>query len=181
MFKNHESEKLASELKINGQIGARDVRLVGSGGDMLGVVPLARALALARTEGLDLVEIAPNSEPPVCKIADYGKIRYQTQKKVAEAKKRQKTVDVKEIKLSPNIALGDYEVKMKQARKFFSQGNSVRFSFFFRGREIVHANLAEDMAGRMVEQLGDIAKVMTAPRLEGKRLFFLLAPAVKKQ
>jgi translation initiation factor IF-3 len=171
----------SGELKINGQIKAKEVRLVSSGGEMLGIVALARALTLARGEGLDLVEISPNSEPPVCKIADYGKIRYQTQKRAAEAKKKQKTVEVKELKLSLNIAQGDYETKMRQARKFFEQGNSVRFSFHFRGREVVHADLAEEMAKKIGEELGDVAKMITAPQLEGKKMFFLLAPALKKQ
>jgi translation initiation factor IF-3 len=148
---------------------------------MLGIMPLARALTLARAEDLDLVEISPGSEPPVCKIADYGRIRYQTQKKAAEAKKKQKTLEVKEIKLSPNIASGDFEVKMKQARKFLGQGNSVRFSFHFRGREIVHADLAEEMAQKIIEELtASLAKVASAPSLEGKKLFFLLAPSAKK-
>jgi translation initiation factor IF-3 len=169
------------ELKINGQIRARDVRLVGSGGEMVGVVALAKALGMARTEGLDLVEISPNSDPPVCKIADYGKIRYQTQKRAAEAKKKQKVIGVKEVKLSLNIAQGDYDTKMKQARKFLGQGNSVKFSFQFRGREIVHSDLAEEMAARIVDQLSDQAKVGSVPQMEGKRLFFVLTPFTKKQ
>jgi translation initiation factor IF-3 len=168
------------ELKINGQIKSREVKLVSSDGEMMGVVPLAKALIAARSENLDLVEVSPNVDPPVCKIADYGKIRYQNQKKATETKKKQKIVGIKEIKLSINIAQGDYDTKMKQAGKFFEQGNSVKFSFQFRGREIVHSNIAREMANKIIDQFDDRAKVTMAPQMEGKKLLFILAPSLKK-
>ncbi len=169
-----------NELNINEQIKAKEIRLIGSDGQMVGIVPIFRAIGMAQSEGLDLVEISPNSEPPVCKIADYGKIRYQNQKKAAEAKKKQKIVELKEIKLSLNIASGDYNTKIKQARKFFEQGNKVRFSFQFRGREITHSNLVEEMALKIIDELSDVSKVDTKPQMEGKKLFFVLASLTKK-
>jgi translation initiation factor IF-3 len=168
-----------NELRINDQIKARDIRLIDSSGDMVGIVSLAKAMNMATAEGLDLVEISPNAEPPVCKITDYGKIRYQTQKKVAIAKKKQKVIENKEIKLSANIAQGDYDTKMRQARGFFEHGNKVRFSFQFRGREIIHADLVKEMAKKVIEQLSDIAKVDTAPQMEGKKLFFVMISSLK--
>jgi translation initiation factor IF-3 len=168
------------ELRVNDQIKARDVRLIDSSGEMVGVVALARAIGMANAEGLDLVEISPNSEPPVCKITDYSKIRYQTQKRAALAKKKQKVIENKEIKLSANIAQGDYDTKIKQARGFFERGNKVRFSFQFRGREIVHADLAEEMAKKIIEQLSDVAKVDIPPQMEGKKLFFVMLSSLRK-
>lgn len=168
------------ELKVNSQIKAREVRLIDSSGEMMGIVPLPRAISMASAEGLDLVEVSPNSEPPVCKITDYGKIRYQTQKKVTMARKKQKVLDSKEIKLSPNIAQGDYDVKIKQARNFFEKGSKVRFSFQFRGREIVHADLGREMAAKIIAQLSDVAKVDSAPQMEGKKLFFVMVSLMKK-
>ena len=169
-----------NELRINDQIKAKEIRLIDADGTMLGITTVFKAISLAREAGLDLVEISPNAEPPVCKIADYGKIRYQQQKKAAEAKKKQKTIEIKEIKLSLNIAKGDYDTKMRQARKFFEQGNKVRFSFQFRGREITHHNLVEEMAKNIIEELSDVAKVDVAPQMEGKKLFFVLISNNKK-
>lgn len=169
-----------NELRINDQIKAKEVRLIDNNGIMVGVVPIFKAIGMAKADNMDLVEISPNSEPPVCKIANYGKIRYQNQKKASEVKKKQKIIETKEIKLSLNIASGDYNTKIKQARKFFEQGNKVRFSFQFRGREIVHSDLVKDMADRIIEELSDIAKIDTKPQMEGKKLFFVLSSLIKK-
>ena len=168
------------ELKINDQIRAKEVRLIDSEGQMVGIVPTFKALSIARENNLDLVEVSPNTEPPVCKIANYGKIRYQNQKKAAEAKKKQKVVELKEIKLSVNIAIGDYNTKLKQAKKFFEDGNKVKFSFQFRGREISHSDLAYDMAKKIVEELQEFAKVDVAPQMEGKKMFFVMSSIIKK-
>lgn len=168
------------ELRINDQIKAKEIRLIDVNGEMLGITTTFKAISMAREAGLDLVEVSPNAEPPVCKIADYGKIRYQQQKKAAEAKKKQKVIETKEIKLSLNIAKGDYDTKMKQARKFFEQGNKVRFSFQFRGREITHYDLVEKMANDIIEEMKDISKVDTTPQMEGKKLFFVLSSTFKK-
>lgn len=169
-----------NELNINEQIKSKEVRVIDNDGQMLGIVSTFKAISMARAEGLDLVEVSPNSEPPVCKIADYGKIRYQNQKKAAEAKKKQKIIETKEIKLSLNIALGDYNVKIKQARKFFEQGNKVRFSFQFRGREIIHSDLVKEMADKIIDELSDVSKIDTTPKMEGKKLFFVLSSLNKK-
>lgn len=169
-----------NELNINEQIKSKEVRVIDNNGQMLGIVSTFKAISMARAEGLDLVEVSPNSEPPVCKIADYGKIRYQNQKKAAEAKKKQKIIETKEIKLSLNIALGDYNVKIKQARKFFEQGNKVRFSFQFRGREIIHSDLVKEMADKIIYELSDVSKIDTTPKMEGKKLFFVLSSLNKK-
>lgn len=169
-----------NELRINDQIKVKEIRLIDVNGEMLGITSTLRGLSLAREAGLDLVEISPNSEPPVCKIADYGKIRYQAQKKAAEAKKKQKIIEIKEIKLSLNIAKGDYETKIKQARKFFEQGNKVRFTLQVRGREITHFELFEEMARNTIEILSDVSKVDVKPEVEGKKLFFVLSSLTKK-
>ena len=169
-----------NELNINEQIRSKEVRVIDNNGQMLGIVSTFKAISMARAEGLDLVEVSPNSEPPVCKIADYGKIRYQNQKKAAEAKKKQKIIETKEIKLSLNIASGDYNVKIKQARKFFEQGNKVRFSFQFRGREIIHSDLVKEMADKIIDELSDVSKIDTTPKMEGKKLFFVLSSLNKK-
>lgn len=178
---HNDYEKLANdELKINEQIRAKEVRLIDNKGTMVGVVPIFRALAMARAASLDLVEVSPGTEPPVCKLADYGKIRYRNQKKASEVKKKQKIVEIKEIKLSLNIAEGDYNTKLKQARKFFEQGNKVRFSFQFKGREIIHSNLVMDMAEKIIGELSDVAKTDVKPQVEGKKLFFMMSSTVKK-
>ena len=180
-FINYRLKVLANnELRINDQIKAKEIRLIDTDGEMLGITTTFKAISMAREAGLDLVEISPNAEPPVCKIADYGKIRYQQQKKAAEAKKKQKVIETKEIKLSLNIAKGDYDTKMKQARKFFEQGNKVRFSFQFSGREITHYDLVEKMANDIIEEMKDISRVDVAPQMEGKKLFFVLSSTFKK-
>ena len=179
-YKLHYKNLANNELRINDQIKAKEIRLIDVNGEMLGITSTFKAMSLAREAGLDLVEISPNSEPPVCKIADYGKIRYQAQKKIAEAKKKQKVIETKEIKLTLNIAKGDYDTKIRQARKFFDQGNKVRFSFQFRGREITHFDLFEEMAKNIIEELSDVSKVDVKPEVEGRKLFFVLSSIVKK-
>ena len=178
-YKQYFKNLTNNNLRINDQIRAKEIRLIDANGDMLGITTTFKAISLAREAGLDLVEISPNSEPPVCKIADYGKIRYQAQKKIAEAKKKQKTIEIKEIKFSLNIAKGDYDTKIRQARKFFEQGNKVRFSFQFRGREITHVDLAQEMTSNIINELSDISKVDVKPEMEGKKLFFILSSTVK--
>lgn len=169
-----------NELRINDQIRSKEVRLIDSNGEMVGIVPTFRALNMAREANLDLVEVSPNSEPPVCKIANYGKILYQNQKKASEAKKKQKVVEVKEIKLSFNIAQGDYNTKLKKAREFFDNGNKVRFTFQIRGREITHTDLFNEMAEKIINELSDVSKIDIKPQLEGRKLFFVLSSTVKK-
>ena len=134
------------------------------------------ALDRAEEVGLDLVEIAPNSVPPVCKLLDYGRFKYQSQKKAAEARKNQKVVEVKEVKLRPGIDDHDYDVKMKQSRRFFEEGDKVKITLRFRGREMAHQDLGIQLLDRVRQDVGDLAKVESEPRLEGKQMIMILAP-----
>ncbi len=143
---------------------------------MIGIVPPKQGLELAKRVGLDLVEISPNAEPPVCKVMDFGKYKYEIQKKAQEAKKKQKVVEVKEIKVRPNIADGDYEVKLRNARKFIAEGNKVRVSLQFKGREITHNELGFAVIQRFKTDISDVAKVELEPRLEGKQIFLVIIP-----
>jgi translation initiation factor IF-3 len=150
--------------------------LVGSNGELIGVVPISRGLEMAMDEGLDLVEISPNATPPVCKIMDYGKFRYEQQKKAKEARKKQKTVDVKEVKIRPTIAEGDYNIKLNNARKFLEAGDKVRVSLQFRGREITHKDVGFNLVNKFAEDLKDVAKVDVPPKMEGRQIFAMLSP-----
>lgn len=145
-------------------------------GDNKGVVPTEEALALAEQAGLDLVEIAPNSTPPVCKILDLGKLKYANQKRAAEARKKQKVVDVKEIKMRPNIDSHDYQVKMKAMNKFFEGGDKVKVTLRFRGREMAHQELGMKLLAQVKEDTAEIAKVEAEPKLEGRQMLMVLAP-----
>lgn len=153
-----------------------EVRLVGPEGEMLGVTPVAQAIEKAGDFGLDLVEVSPNAEPPVCKILDYGKYKYEEQKKRNEQKKKQKVVSVKEIKLRPGIDIHDYEVKMKAARKFLDQGDKVKVTIRFRGREMAHQELGLQVLIKMRDQLEELAKVEQMPKSEGRMMTMVLAP-----
>ncbi len=133
-------------------------------------------MRIAEEAGLDLVEIAPNSEPPVCKIADFGKLKYMSQKKAAEARKKTKTIEIKEIKMRPNIDTHDYEVKMRSVRRFFEEGDKVKLTLRFRGREMAHLELGMKLLNRVREDVGEIAKVEAEPKLEGRQMMMVLAP-----
>ena len=162
--------------KINDQIRARDVRLIDETGQNVGVVARFDAQERANTAGLDLVEISPDAEPPVCKILDYGKFKYQEQKKAAEARKSQKIVEIKEIKMRPSIDDHDYDVKIKAMRRFFEEGDKVKVTLRFRGREMAHMQLGMDVLKRVKAELGDTIKVESEPRLEGRQMVMVLAP-----
>ena len=152
------------------------VLVIGADGEKLGVVDTDSALAMAEEEGLDLVEVSPNVSPPVCKILDYGKLKYQEQKKASEARKRQKTVDVKEIKMRPNIDKHDYDVKMRSVTKFIGEGDKVKVTMRFRGREMAHQELGMQVLARVREEVDEIAKVEASPKLEGRQMMMVLAP-----
>ncbi|AIB12688.1 translation initiation factor 3 (bIF-3) [Azospirillum brasilense] len=143
---------------------------------MVGVVSLRDALLAAEDAGLDLVEIAPQAEPPVCKILDYGKYKYEAQKKAAEARKKQKIIEVKEIKLRPNIDDNDYDVKMRSARRFLEEGDKVKVTMRFRGREMAHQDLGMNVLVRVRNELDELAKVEQMPKLEGRQMVMVLAP-----
>ncbi|NBJ11744.1 translation initiation factor IF-3 [Microvirga sp. SYSU G3D207] len=156
--------------------GVREVQLIDENGQNRGVMPFFDALKAAEEAGLDLVEISPNATPPVCKILDYGKFRFLEQKKAAEARKKQKTVEVKEIKLRPGIDDHDYEVKMKAMKGFFEEGNKVKITLRFRGREMAHQQLGLKVLDRVKADVGDLAKVEMEPNFEGRQVVMVLAP-----
>lgn len=156
--------------------GVRDVQLIDQDGQNKGVVSFFDALAMAEEVGLDLVEIAPNSQPPVCKFLDYGRFRFLEQKKQNEARKRQKTVEVKEIKLRPGIDKHDYDVKMKAVQRFFEEGDKVKVTLRFRGREMAHQDLGLRLLQRVKDETQEIAKVESEPMLEGRQMIMILAP-----
>ncbi len=156
--------------------GVREVQLIDDTGQNRGVMPFFDALKVAEEAGLDLVEISPNATPPVCKILDYGKFRFLEQKKAAEARKKQKTVEVKEIKLRPGIDDHDYEVKMKAMKVFFEEGNKVKITLRFRGREMAHQSLGLKVLDRVKADVGDLAKVEMEPNFEGRQVVMVLAP-----
>ena len=161
---------------MNEAINAASVRVVGENGEMLGIMLIEQALARAETAGLDLVEISPNSEPPVCKILDYGKFKYQAQKKANEARKKQKTIDVKEIKMRPGIEQHDYDVKMRAINKFLDEGDKVKVTIRFRGREFLHQELGLHVLNRVREEVGEKAKVEAVPKMEGRQMVMVMAP-----
>jgi translation initiation factor IF-3 len=162
--------------RINEGIIARDVQLIDETGENHGTVPKRDALARAQEVGLDLVEIAVNGEIPVTKIMDFGKYKFQAQKKAAEARKKQKTVEVKEIKLRPNIDTNDYNVKMRSIKKFFEEGDKVKVTLRFRGREMAHQDIGMQLLLQVKEETTAIAKVELEPRLEGRQMIMVLAP-----
>ena len=160
---------------INEQIRDREVRLIGPDGEQIGVVSSREAQKIADEAGLDLVKIAPNAKPPVCKVIDYGKYRYDLARKEKDAKKKQKTVELKEIRLSPNIDTNDLNTKMNAAKKFLAKGNKVKITLRFRGLEMAHMNSSKHILDDLAEQLSDIAVVEKAPKIEGRSIGMVLA------
>jgi translation initiation factor IF-3 len=169
-------ERTASGPRTNDSIRVREVRLIDEEGQNVGVIETSEALERAVAAGLDLVEVSPDADPPVCKILDFGKFKYQEQKKAAEARKKQKTVDVKEIKMRPNIDQHDYDVKMKSMRRFFDDGDKVKVTLRFRGREMAHQQIGRDLLMRVRSETEGYAKVESEPRLEGRQMVMVLAP-----
>ncbi len=173
---SHEQTSDKSGIRVNTQITARQVRLILADGENVGVVFLREALQKADDAGLDLVEIAANGDIPVCKILDYGKYKYEMQKRKADAKKKQKVIEIKEIKFTPHIGDNDYGVKMRAARRFLEDGNKVKFTLRFRGREMSYLELGMDVLKRARTDLEEIAKVEQEPKLEGRQMGMLVAP-----
>ncbi|MBT3765253.1 MAG: translation initiation factor IF-3 [Rhodospirillaceae bacterium] len=162
--------------RVNDMIDAPEIRVVGADGEMVGVLTVAEGIELADEFGLDLVEIAPNSDPPVCKVLDYGKYKYEEQKRRNEARKKQKTIEVKEIKMRPGIDTHDYETKMKAARKFLNNGDKVKVTIRFRGREMAHQELGMKVLDRVREGLEEMAKLEQFPKMEGRMMTMVVAP-----
>jgi translation initiation factor IF-3 len=163
--------------RINDRIRGTEIRLIGADGENLGVVSPARALELAEDAGLDLVEISPNAVPPVCKIMDFGKFKYETQKKEAEARKKQKVIEIKEIKFRPGTDTHDYEVKMRSVTKFLEEGDKVKITLRFRGREMAHMELGRALLERVASDVEGIGKVENMPKLEGRQMVMMIGPA----
>ena len=165
---------------MNHRIRAREVRVIDEEGTQLGVMPPQQALRFAEERGLDLVEVAPNGTPPVCRIMDYGKYRYQMKRKAHEAKKHQKSVTVKEVKFRPNTDEHDYEFKKNHIIRFLTQGNKVKANIWFRGREIVHKEIGRALIQRLIEEIEEIGEVEDQPRMERNNLICIFAPRKEK-
>jgi len=171
MFRRY---KAISELMVNEQIRDREVRVIGEGGAQLGIMSSREAMRLAEEAGLDLVKIAPTAKPPVCKIVDYGKFRYEQARKEKEARKKQRIIDVKEIRLSPNIDTNDLNTKVNAARKFLSKGDRVKITLRFRGREMAHMANSKHILDDVAQQLSDIAVMEKPPKVEGRSMTMFL-------
>ncbi|NLC11895.1 MAG: translation initiation factor IF-3 [Firmicutes bacterium] len=167
---------ISKDLLVNEQIRAREVRLVDESGKQLGIVPLSEALKLAKEKNLDLVNVAPQAKPPVCRIMDFGKYKYEQRKKDKEAKKKQKTITVKEIKMRPNIEEHDFKVKVKNCMRFLDNGDKVKVTIIFRGREITHPELGEQLGLKLAEELSSVGVVEKPAKIEGRNMVMVLSP-----
>ncbi|WP_078673462.1 translation initiation factor IF-3 [Bartonella sp. Coyote22sub2] len=163
-------------LRSNHDIRVPRVQLINDEGQHQGIVTTQEALSMAAEAGLDLVEIVPNAEPPVCKIIDLGKLKYQNQKKAAETRKKQKIIEIKEIKMRPNVDIHDYEVKLKAIRRFIDNGDKVKITLRFRGREMAHKDLGIKLLQRVKENTSEIAKIESEPKFEGRQIMMVIAP-----
>ena len=168
------------EHQINEEIRDKEVRLIGDDGEQLGILPIQQAQDIAVEKGMDLVKIAPQAKPPVCKIMDYGKFRFEQAKREKEARKNQRVVEIKEIRLTPNIDIGDLNTKVKNACRFLKDGDKVKVSVRFRGREVTHSSLGQDLLHRFAELCSECSTVEKQPKLEGRQMIMFLAPAKDK-
>ena len=167
-------------LRINEEIHIREVRVTDANGEQLGIMQTKDALRLAEEQHLDLVEVAPKARPPVCRIMDFGKYRYEQQKRDKEARKKQKVITIKEVKLRPNIEQHDFDVKLKSARRFVEEGNKVKVTIMFRGRELSHPELGTEVLNKMAAALGDTVSIERTAKLEGKNMTMILSPKAQK-
>lgn len=167
---------IAKDMMVNDGIRARELRLIGSDGEQLGVKTKAEALNIAEQANLDLVLVAPGAKPPVARIMDYGKYRFEQQKKDREARKKQKVINVKEVRLSPTIDLNDFNTKLRNARKFLEKGDKVKASIRFKGRAITHKEIGQKVLDRLAEETADLATVEQKPKMDGRSMFLVLAP-----
>jgi translation initiation factor IF-3 len=180
-FNKNFSKTTGKNFRLNDKIQAKEVRLINEKGEMLGVTPIDKALKMADEAGLDLVEVSPNAAPPVCKIANFGKMKYEMQKKAAEAKKKQKIVETKEVKFSINIGKGDYDFKVKHVLKFIDNGDKVKVSIRLKGREMSHLELADKMMLDITEDVVETAKFESRPRMEGRQMVGILVSNIVKK
>ncbi len=167
-------------MRINEEIHIREVRVTSATGEQLGIMPTREALRLAEEQHLDLVEVAPKAKPPVCRIMDFGRYRYEQQKREKEAKKKQKVITIKEVKLRPNIEQHDFDVKVKNALRFVEEGNKVKVTIMFRGREMSHQELGRDVLRRVSERLQELVLIERDVKMEGKNMIMILAPKASK-
>ncbi|MBM9594906.1 translation initiation factor IF-3 [Rhodobacteraceae bacterium MCCB 386] len=163
--------------RVNSKIRVPEIRLIGPNGENVGVVTPERGMAIAEEVGLDLVEISPNASPPVCKIMDFGKFKYENQKRESEAKKKQKTIEVKEVKFRPNTDTHDYDVKMRNVTRFLEAGDKVKVTLRFRGREMAHQNLGRDLLERVAADVEGLGKVENMPKMEGRQMVMMIGPS----
>ncbi|SDJ74720.1 translation initiation factor IF-3 [Alkalibacterium thalassium] len=171
---------IAKDMIVNDRIRANEVRLIGKDGEQIGVVQRKEALRLAEEANMDLVLVSPNAKPPVARVMDYGKYRYEQQKKEREARKNQKVVNIKEIRLSPTIDDHDFDTKLRNARKFLEKGDKVKVSIRFRGRAITHKDIGREVLERMAEKASDISQVESKAKMDGRSMFLMLAPKSEK-
>ena len=176
MFHSGEGTTISKELRINEEVRCKEVRLIDDAGQQLGVMAPREAAKIAAEKGLDLVEIAPTANPPVCRIMDYGKYRYEQSKREKEAKKNQKVISVKEVKLRPNIEDHDFQTKARNAAKFLAGGDKVKVTIMFRGREITHPELGQELCERFADELSNVSKVEKPAKVEGRNMIMILAP-----
>ena len=162
--------------KANNRINSPEVQVISSNGENLGIISTNKAISMAKEEGLDLIEIAPNAKPPVCKIIDMGKYKYDAQKKANKAKKKQKKIELKEIKLRPVTESHDYNFKLKNAQKFLSKGDKVKFTIRFKGRELQHSNLGHDLMSKIKEDIKLVGKIEMDPKFDGKQMIMVIQP-----
>jgi translation initiation factor IF-3 len=167
------------KLRVNRQIRISPVRVINPDGEQAGIIPIEQALALAEEQGLDLVEVAPMARPPVCRIMDYGKFKYEEQRQAREARKRQHHVQIKEVKMRPGIEDHDFEFKTRHARRFLEEGNKVKLTMMFRGRQMAHPEFGRQVLDRVSTLLQDVSKVEQHPQLEGRSMVMVLAPTAK--
>ena len=166
--------------QLNEEIRDSEIRLIGSSGEQLGIMSAAQALRIADEQDLDLVKISPQANPPVCKLMDYGKFRFEQSKREKEARKNQHVVEIKEVRMSPGIDVGDFNTKLKNAQKFLTEGNRVKVSVRFRGREMAHTEIGRDLLLRFAEQAGELASMEKEPKMEGRSMSIFLAPKAPK-
>ncbi|HET6230947.1 MAG TPA: translation initiation factor IF-3 [Longimicrobiaceae bacterium] len=165
--------------RVNRQIRISPVRVISPDGEQLGIIPIEQALSVAEEQGLDLVEVAPLARPPVCRIMDYGKFKYEEQRKAREARKKQHHVQLKEVKMRPGIEDHDFDFKTRHARKFLEEGNKVKLTMMFRGRQMAHPEIGRKVMDRVSELLNDVAKVESSPQMEARSMTMVLAPTAK--
>ncbi|MGR6835599.1 translation initiation factor IF-3 [Syntrophomonas erecta] len=169
---------MSKDWRVNEDIRVREIRLVSDDGEQLGIVPIREALDIAAQRGLDLVEVAPSAKPPVCRLMDYGKFKFEQSKREKEARKKQKIISVKEVKMRPNIDEHDFQVKARNARKFLDAGDKVKVTIMFRGRQITHPELGQKLSLKLVEELSDISVMEKPPKIEGRNMVSILVPKI---